>query len=190
MKNYYKKAGGYFDFSEFYDYVINLYDNAIFVEIGVYRGRSIMYMAEKIKELNKNIKLYGIDTFEGLPYNSSPLLESEEGYNMYEIYVNNIKPLKDIINTVIGDSRNVYENFKNESIDFVFIDGSHSYEDVKTDIELWFPKIKIGGIISGHDYEDCPINKYGVIQAVNEAFPDGNFSLTGKTNNVWYHKKQ
>jgi len=44
------------------------------------------------------------------------------------------------------------QDFLNESLDFVYIDANHKYEFVKKDIELWFPKIRKGGILSGHDY--------------------------------------
>ena len=57
--------------------------------------------------------------------------------------------------------------FPNESLDFVFIDAGHMYEEVKEDISLWLPKVKPGGVISGHDYS----NKWpGVAAAVNEMF--------------------
>ena len=39
-----------------------------------------------------------------------------------------------------------------QPLDFVFIDGNHSYEYVKQDIKLWEPKVVSGGIVSGHDY--------------------------------------
>ena len=42
--------------------------------------------------------------------------------------------------------------FQNNSLDFVHIDANHSYESTKEDIELWYPKIKNGGIFSIHDY--------------------------------------
>jgi hypothetical protein len=54
--------------------------------------------------------------------------------------------------------------------DFVFIDAAHSYSAVKSDIERWQPKVRPGGWLGGHDYnEKFP----GVIAAVNEAFGSG-----------------
>jgi hypothetical protein len=50
-------------------------------------------------------------------------------------------------------------------IEFCFIDGSHEYEDVKADILAYLPKVKKGGILSGHDYDRIWA---GVIQAVDE----------------------
>lgn len=47
--------------------------------------------------------------------------------------------------------------FASESLDFVFIDARHSYEGVKEDLNLWYPKLKTGGIMAGHDFV-CPRN--------------------------------
>lgn len=51
-----------------------------------------------------------------------------------------------------------------ESLDFVFIDGDHSYDGCKRDIEAWLPKVKPGGWLMGHDYTIRP----GVKRAVDE----------------------
>jgi hypothetical protein len=42
--------------------------------------------------------------------------------------------------------------FEDESLDFIYIDGNHSYESVKEDMNIWFPKLKKGGLFAGHDY--------------------------------------
>jgi len=60
------------------------------------------------------------------------------------------------------------------SIDFAYIDaGTHSYEICMRDIKVWWPKIRIGGFLSGHDYPCVPtaVTKFpGVKQAVDESF--------------------
>lgn len=52
-------------------------------------------------------------------------------------------------------------------LDFVWIDANHRYEYVKRDLELYWPKIKIGGIMCGHDYTDNA-DTCQVMTAVNE----------------------
>ncbi len=64
------------------------------------------------------------------------------------------------------------EKVKNESLDFVFIDASHDYESVKKDILAWMPKIRPGGMLSGHD-----VHWEGVQEALNELVPG--YSVTG-----------
>src|SRR3990167_1120114 len=69
-------------------------------------------------------------------------------------------------------SRQVAGELEDESIDFVFIDGDHTYNGVMADLLLWYPKLKSGGILSGHDYVESEKNNYGVIEAVNEFVED------------------
>lgn len=62
--------------------------------------------------------------------------------------------------------------FDNGSLDFVFIDGDHRYLSVKSDIEAWEPKVRIGGVVSGHDYKVSNKTLAGarceVVKAVDE----------------------
>ena len=62
--------------------------------------------------------------------------------------------------------------FNKNYFDFVYIDASHSYEDVKLDLETWFPKIKKDGLLTGDDYYEPSkfsfTYGYGVIKAVDE----------------------
>ena len=54
------------------------------------------------------------------------------------------------------------------TFDLVFIDADHSYETTKRDIELWAPKVKPGGILGGHDYNNPDYPQWGVARAVTE----------------------
>lgn len=55
------------------------------------------------------------------------------------------------------------ETFENESLDFVYIDADHSYQAVLSDMARWYPIVKKGGILSGHDFT---AEDYGVKRAV------------------------
>lgn len=66
-------------------------------------------------------------------------------------------------------SSDASEFFEDKSLDFVFIDAIHLYENVKEDIELWLPKVRNGGILAGDDFN----SKFpGVKRAVSERFPE------------------
>ena len=52
--------------------------------------------------------------------------------------------------------------FPDESLDWVFIDGDHSYEAVVADLQIWSPKIRPNGILCGHDYVTCRYEKDAV----------------------------
>ena len=64
----------------------------------------------------------------------------------------------------------MYKRQEDGSLDFVFIDASHEYEHVKADILKWYPKVKNGGVLAGHDcYPNNP-EFGGVYKAVTEIF--------------------
>jgi hypothetical protein len=77
------------------------------------------------------------------------------------------------------------QQFQPESLDFVFIDGDHSYEACALDIRIWWPKLKNGGLLSGHDYVDE--KNYGVQKAVHEFV--GVRELRLGLNNTWFITK-
>jgi hypothetical protein len=62
------------------------------------------------------------------------------------------------------------EQFDEQSLDFVYIDAAHDYENARRDMEAWLPKIRPGGIMAGHDYMDGMHDGsvFGVKSAVNE----------------------
>ena len=43
--------------------------------------------------------------------------------------------------------------FADESFDWVYLDATHTYAEAKRDLEAWYPKVKLGGLVSGHDYQ-------------------------------------
>lgn len=72
-----------------------------------------------------------------------------------------------------------------ESLDFVFLDADHTLEAVRADIVAWWPKVKPGGWLGGHDYDHPEYPAWGVKQAVDERFPDR--ELGG--NYTWFARK-
>jgi hypothetical protein len=106
-------------------------------------------MAERAKELNKNINLHGVDLF---VVGDQQQHCAKLGNDFYNEVIKNIEPMKDCITLHQMSSHDAYSLFEDESIDFLFIDAHHTYEDVKRELELWYPKVKTNGIISGHDY--------------------------------------
>lgn len=74
--------------------------------------------------------------------------------------------------------------FEDNSIDFIYIDGEHSYEGVSRDMKEWWPKVRMGGILAGHDYNDTnpgtirAVDEFGVQLATEKKF-DPEFRITG-----------
>jgi len=85
---------------------------------------------------------------------------------------------KDRIVWHLNDSLNVAEESGDLSFDFVYIDASHAYKSVQQDCWAWWPKVKNGGVLCGHDYrldwenmkDATPAwkNSHGVVKAVDE----------------------
>lgn len=138
----------------------------VVVEIGTYLAGSTIYMLEHF-----NIKkLYTIDPFRLYKgYRQGQMedyfkLKGED--NMYQEVVKKLIKYTDVQLQLIRDfAHNVVNQFEDEYIDIVWIDGNHTYEHVKQDIEDWFPKVKLGGFLAG---DDSTIPE--VVRAVKEYF--------------------
>ncbi len=75
-----------------------------------------------------------------------------------------------------GISWEMASKVPDNSLGLLYLDACHTKECVSQDLDAWFPKVKQGGIIAGHDF----LNKaYGVNQAVHEFA--GKFSYTVNT---------
>jgi uncharacterized Rossmann fold enzyme len=75
-----------------------------------------------------------------------------------------------------------------ERYDFVFLDGDHSYEGCKADIEAWASKVKPGGWLGGHDYGNPDWPKFGVKRAVDEYVAANNLKLDVGEQYCWFVK--
>lgn len=175
---------------DLYAEMVSRFDNAVFMELGTWVGRSTCCMASEIKKSGKNIKFYAVDFFQDcyLTYADRAFCgDGLHGTDVLRKYLINTEPYRDYIITIIGRTDELSNEFKDESFDFIFIDADHSYEAVKKDIEMWYPKVKQGGVIAGHDY-DRPAWE-GVCEAVDEIFPDAEvrYSYGG---NCWLKNKQ
>jgi hypothetical protein len=150
-------------------------DVDIAVELGVWRGH---YSRSIINTLIPKT-FYGVDPYELYEgYSDKPGGMSNPEFNSqknmdnlhnktlakYENFNDSYRRTKSILVRDFGDA--YAQQFEDNSVDFVYLDADHTYESVKAEIKAWWPKVKIGGILSGHDYFDKTY--FGVIPAVNE----------------------
>ena len=173
-----------------WDVLYNLLKNKDYVtiaEIGAYQGKLTKYILDRISTIEK---YYVIDPWKHYPEwdnildPTKPMLKA----NMNEVFTEfkrNIRLHRDRIEILKMNSSEAIKHIPDKSLDFVFIDANHAYEFVKEDIQLWTPKVKIGGIVSGHDYGiEYRKPRFGVTAAVNELIPDVKVKGT-----VWYDIK-
>jgi len=137
------------------------------LEIGVAEGSNALRI---YKHLNPS-KIWLID-----PWICQLKRSADRGYNnmghdiSYEETKNNFRNKNC---EIIKDfAKNVVDNFEDEFFDFIYIDGDHSYDGCKQDLDLYYKKLKKGGFFGGHDFTgnwNSLKNKgYGVQKAVCE----------------------
>tara|TARA_R110000796_G_scaffold241064_1_gene362349 strand:+ start:1709 stop:2362 length:654 start_codon:yes stop_codon:yes gene_type:complete len=140
----------------------------VMVEIGSFSGVSSELFAIHCKNI------YCVDKWE--PYSdiqeAAKLQEAERRFDNILTVYKNIHKLK-------MSSEKGSEQFQDCSLDFVYIDASHDYDNVKKDIENWLPKIKSGGIIAGHDYYESQPGFYPGISAPYGAPPPTRSCIPG-----------
>jgi len=181
---------GWFSYKDLYDDVVDkLPNNSNVVEVGSWFGKSSNYLAQKIKDSGKKINFTAVDTFKGSPsediHNST--LNLYDG-DIYTEFMDNtiISKNQTDINVIKDTSVNSSGYFLNNSLDFVMIDAGHSYEDVKSDINSWFYKVKPGGIIAG---DDCLKEFPDVIRAINEYFYGQFERSSNDLKSNWFRKR-
>jgi len=180
MDHFYQSIGeDWFTYPNLYKTMVQgAREESHFVEVGSWKGRSATYMAVEIINSGKNIKLDCIDTWEG----SVEHVDMEEIVNksLYNIFLKNIEPVKNIINPIKKPSIDAAKAYPDNSLDFIFIDASHEYNDVKKDINAWISKLKNGAVLAGHDWHIA-----GVREAVNEVI----CQAIPIAENCWYYTK-
>lgn len=172
MEHYYDGIQGWFSFPYLYSEMVKRFTNANFLEIGCWKGKSTAYLAVEIINSNKNITLHCIDTWEGSIEHKT--LECIENNSLYDEFLTNINPVVDTLKIIKNDSISAIDYFPDNYFEFVFLDASHEYGDVKRDLEAWYPKIKEGGVFAGHDYQT---HWKGVMEAVDEFVAKNNLKL-------------
>lgn len=124
----------------------------VIVEIGSFVGRSSWTIA---KSCEPSVTVYCVDSWEDAylnPLREHPQMaarQQDQTYN-FDLFKENTK---DCPNIVILKGRSTKVPWPDDrQIDFLFIDGWHESPDVDNDIATWLPRLKPGGILSGHDF--------------------------------------
>ena len=200
---------GWFDFMDLYDEVaMTTPPYSTIVEVGVCFGKSLLYLAQKIRESGKDIKLVAVDGWRDYPghkfiYNPedsdanvravSDLSKAEQDAyayarkfgGTYQAFMHNLRAsgFADMVQVIRSDSAEAASLFgpgKSVSPYFVFIDADHEYAPVKADIDAWWATGPEW--MAGHDYNrGSAVDFPGVWQAVHDKWGQSNVGWRNHT---------
>lgn len=177
------------DIIQFYDHIADQIPNfGIAVELGVWCGRSLTFLAHKLRNVqHKRCTVVGVDAWpNGYGFGGHDERMAAAGGVFVSSLMDMFREAPELARDLWihrCESSHAARLFDDGQVDFVFVDAAHDYEHVRADILAWLPKVKRGGIIAGHDYtSDYP----GVERAVEEAFgPRGGGVVQNPVGVVW-----
>jgi hypothetical protein len=153
------------------------------VELGVLRGPTFKYLIENCKKL----ELTGVDVFcadkrwRAQGVNTTEELQKVRAAEWYFELLNFCDEHQPRANIMRDFTNQAHKNFEDESLDFIFVDAAHTYDAVVEDIKLWEPKVRKGGLVSGHDID---------MLAVRMAVSQHNQEYNQAPDNIWYWTKK
>lgn len=140
-------------------------------EIGVWQGKC----SEKLLRARPQLFLYAVDAWQAPAPESTYGQSGDKKAGMdqqlfddaRELAGKRLAPFQDRVRFLQGDSASMADEIADGSLDWAFVDGDHSYEGVLRDMRAFYPKVKPGGFLAGHDWNH-PNYPFGVEQAVHE----------------------
>lgn len=151
------------------------------VEIGTMRGESAYWLMSTLKNITH---LYTVDPYAHVDNSSMEQIRPQEFHNDNERIAKQVlAPLGARVTMVRDFSDNFFAKMKYQGtmFDFTWIDGHHEKFQVDKDIKNAKALTKSGGLILGHDYENCP----GVKAGVQEAFLSNTVKMQPESQ-IWY----
>jgi predicted O-methyltransferase YrrM len=150
MDHFYHEIEGWFDFPDLYSSVVErLSDGAHVVEVGAWLGKSTAYLAVEILNSGKAIRFDVVDWFQGSPECDAVGATVPDQRAHFDA---NLAPVRHIIRDVHAEpSVEAAKRYRDGSLDFVFIDAAHATDSALADLEAWWPKLRPGGMLAGHD---------------------------------------
>ena len=149
------------------------------IEIGTAEGFTTTYLLNTVKDLT----LIGVDPYEDYEDWDGRLINNTEiGYQQL---LNKTEKYNGSYNHIRLNSDQAVDLIEDASMDFIFIDGLHTYDQVLKDCKNYYPKLKQGGIFIGHDYTKID----DVHKAVTEFATEINKPIATANQDLWYWVK-
>lgn len=164
--------------------LIQKFNLKVGAEIGVaFGGHSEAMLSNTNLEL-----LYGIDSYQHSDSYDDPMNLPQADFDILcETTKNRLAVFGDRFRLIRSDSQQAISQIEG-LLDFVYIDADNSYQGVWQDLCTWYSKIRVGGLISGHDYEHIALP--GVKQAIDEFFRRLDWQVNLEGEGVWWVEKQ
>jgi len=175
-------------------HLINIYFDKDIIGIELGTGNAVSLCAW-VQNCPNILKMNSVDSFQPFinflknPYNQEPcFIGDEKNADYTELLArHNIEfsGKKDKIILHKEDSLSASKKFEDHSLDFIFLDAWGSDVDVQNDLNIWYPKLKVGGLFAGHDWD------VEILQEKISIFRKNN-NITNKISsfdNVWVWKK-
>lgn len=140
-------------------------------EIGVCQGKYTEQLCQA------GLKMYAVDSWQEYDgYKDYYKVNPKYKKSLDVIYAEARERLKNYDCEIIKkSSMEAVKDFENNSLDFVYIDGNHDFRHVAEDLFEWSQKVKVGGVIAGHDYfinKNVGYNNNVHVKPVVHAFTD------------------
>jgi hypothetical protein len=140
-------------------------DSPVTCEVGVAQGLFSRDICEQWRPLHH----YCVDSWAQLPGTGDGSFPQDWHDSNFEHAKNLLTPYKKKVTFLVGRSDEMATKVRDNHLDILYLDANHSYDGVMKDLQAWFDKVKINGVIAGHDY----LNKdYGVFEAVEQFSKD------------------
>jgi len=158
-------------------------------EIGVYKGEYTRKFCEV------GLKMYAIDPWHSYD-GAGRSQKSQERQDFLYGHTSRLLSQYNDCTIIRKTSADAVNHFKDRSLDFVYIDGSHSFSHVAFDIQYWGYKVRKGGIVSGHDYfttdsgaQNLICHVGPIVDAAVKVFGIKNFYTLGRTKPLEEEKR-
>jgi hypothetical protein len=159
---------GWFDFHALYgEQVRRARSGAVLVEVGCWLGRSLAYLGQAVRASGKALDVYGVEHGRGSEEHCDQMAPA--GGTVVGLLARNLLEcgVSDVVSLIVAPSTRAARLFAPGTVEFAFIDAGHDYQSVLSDLAAWWPRIRPGGALAGHDYSsEWP----GVVKAVHDFF--------------------
>ena len=145
----------------------NLGQDLVVAEVGVYRGVNARELLEGLPIK----RLYLIDPYQ--PYIDSGVdMHTAEEMDKAKVAAMGLLPESEKVTWLLMSSTVAAETLEDVAFDYVYLDGDHITSHLYQEIMVWWPRVRVGGVLGGHDITEETV-KQAVVQHFKEYLYSG-----------------